>query len=286
MIRRHSHWLMGASVFTLGTVATAQQVGCEVTMPQAFRLLERQSPASGGPTFPAQTRVGVIARGSSVQGGTRAMRVRIDTAEGWLYLWPSQVRRCPAGSIAERTGDVVPTSEDHAPSTTAGSAAVSACTPGATQACACDGGRSGVQSCAASGTFNPCRCAALSVGDPLSDQMRLRARQFARGFIAVTGLVRGTLQEGQHRTLPVPVVGGHCYRVLGVGGPGVEDVDLALRDLAGNVIDMDRSSDNVPLIGIDRQLCLPAGMGNQSVQLEHRAARGEGEVGAQVFGSP
>jgi hypothetical protein len=277
---------MGAALLTFGTAASAQQVGCEVTMPQAFRLLERQSPASGGPNFPAQTRVRVIARGSAVQGGTRAMRVRIDTAEGWLYLWPSQVRRCPAGSIAERPGDVVPTSEDHAPSTMAGTSMASACTPGASQACACDGGRSGVQTCTASGTFNPCTCAAQPVGDPVSDQMRVRVRQFARGFIAVTGLLRVRLQEGQSRTYVVAVVGGHCYRVVGVGGPGVNDVDIAFRDLTGNLIDTDHSDDNLPLVGIDHQLCLPAGMGNQSVQLELRLAHGEGEVGAQVFGSP
>jgi hypothetical protein len=122
--------------------------------------------------------------------------------------------------------------------------------------------------------------------DNLAERMSLRARQFARGFIAVTDLVRGDLRAGQRRTIVAAVVGGHCYRVMGVGGAGVEDLDLALRDLTGNLIDADRSSDDVPVIGLDRQLCLPAGMGNQSVQLVIRVARGEGEVCVQVFGSP
>lgn len=125
-----------------------------------------------------------------------------------------------------------------------------------------------------------------NVSDFVSNHMTLRARQFANGFIAVTDLVRGAMRHGERRTVVAAVVGGHCYRIIGVGGAGVGDLDLYLRDLTGNVIDQDRAPDNFPVIGLDRQLCLPAGMGNQSAQLEIRMARGEGEIGVQVFGSP
>ena len=125
-----------------------------------------------------------------------------------------------------------------------------------------------------------------NVSDFVSNHMTLRARQFANGFIAVTDLVRGMMRHGERRTVVAAVVGGHCYRIIGVGGAGVQDLDLYLRDLTGNVIDQDRAPDNFPVIGLDRQLCLPAGMGNQSAQLEIRLARGEGEIGVQVFGSP
>jgi hypothetical protein len=125
-----------------------------------------------------------------------------------------------------------------------------------------------------------------NVSDFVSNHMTLRARQFANGFIAVTDLVRGALRHGERRTVVAAVVGGHCYRIIGVGGAGVQDLDLYLRDLTGNVIDQDRAPDNFPVIGLDRQLCLPQGMGNQSAQLEIRMARGEGEIGVQVFGSP
>jgi len=125
-----------------------------------------------------------------------------------------------------------------------------------------------------------------NVSDFVSNHMTLRARQFANGFIAVTDLVRGTMRHGERRTVVAAVVGGHCYRIIGVGGAGVGDLDLYLRDLTGNVIDQDRAPDNFPVIGLDRQLCLPAGMGNQSAQLEIRMARGDGEIGVQVFGSP
>lgn len=125
-----------------------------------------------------------------------------------------------------------------------------------------------------------------NVSDFVSNHMTLRARQFANGFLAVTDLVRGAMRHGERRTVVAAVVGGHCYRIIGVGGAGVQDLDLYLRDLTGNVIDQDRAPDNFPVIGLDRQLCLPAGMGNQSAQLEIRMARGEGEIGVQVFGSP
>lgn len=125
-----------------------------------------------------------------------------------------------------------------------------------------------------------------NVSDFVSNHMTLRARQFANGFIAVTDLVRGAMRHGERRTVVAAVVGGHCYRIIGVGGAGVGDLDLYLRDLTGNVIDQDRAPDNFPVIGLDRQLCLPQGMGNQSAQLEIRMARGEGEIGVQVFGSP
>lgn len=125
-----------------------------------------------------------------------------------------------------------------------------------------------------------------NVSDFVSNHMTLRARQFANGFIAVTDLVRGQLRHGERRTVVAAVVGGHCYRIIGVGGAGVQDLDLYLRDLTGTVIDQDRAPDNFPVIGLDRQLCLPQGMGNQSAQLEIRMARGEGEIGVQVFGSP
>ena len=96
------------AVISLAGPAWAQQ-GCDVTMPERFRLLESLSANAGGPSYPAQTHVRAIALGSSTRGGTRAVRVRIDSAEGWVFLWPSQLRACPQGSVAQRPGDVRPT---------------------------------------------------------------------------------------------------------------------------------------------------------------------------------
>lgn len=125
-----------------------------------------------------------------------------------------------------------------------------------------------------------------NVSDFVSNHMTLRARQFANGFIAVTDLVRGMMRHGERRTVVAAVVGGHCYRIIGVGGAGVRDLDLFLRDMGGRVIDQDRAPDNYPVIGLDRQLCIPQGMGNQPAQLEIVMFRGNGEIGVQVFGTP
>ena len=102
----------------------------------------------------------------------------------------------------------------------------------------------------------------------------------------MTDLVRGTMRHGERRTIVAAAVGGHCYRIIGVGGPGVDDLDLFLRDMSGVVIDQDRAPNNFPVIGLDRALCLPAGMGNQSVQIEMRMTSGAGAVGVQMFGTP
>jgi len=125
-----------------------------------------------------------------------------------------------------------------------------------------------------------------SANDWVSANMTTRARQFANGFVAVTDLIRGAMREGDRRTVVTSVVSGHCYRILGVGVSGVQDLDLFLRDMSGRVIDQDRAPDNYPLIGLDRQLCIPQGMGNQPVQLEIVMFRGQGEMGVQVFGTP
>ena len=164
MNKHCSAWLASIAFGIVGRAASAQQSGCEVTMPTAFRLLARQAPASGGPEYPAQTRVRAITYGTGMHGGRRAVRVQIDTAEGWVYLWPNQLLRCPPDSIAQRPGDIDPNAQDRpneAPPPPTTRPSTPACVPGSTQACLCVGGGSGVQSCTASGdAFESCSCVA------------------------------------------------------------------------------------------------------------------------------
>ncbi len=153
-------------------VAPAQQMGCEVTIPGVFRLLETQDPRSGGPTYPANTRVRAITFGTASQGRTRAVRVRIESAEGWVFLWPSQLRACPPGSVAQRPGDVIVARPDAGVNggnsnssieRSATSQVTRACVPNSTQACLCPGNVAGVQSCDPSGmAYTPCGCASPS----------------------------------------------------------------------------------------------------------------------------
>lgn len=125
-----------------------------------------------------------------------------------------------------------------------------------------------------------------NVGDFVSNHMTLRARQYANGMMAITELVRGVMSHGERRHVQAGVRAGHCYRIIGVGGQGVQDLDLYLRGPGGVLLDQDRAPDNFPVIGLDRQLCIPQAMGDQFADLEIRMARGQGEIGVQVFGTP
>lgn len=116
--------------------------------------------------------------------------------------------------------------------------------------------------------------------DYVSYHMSLRARQFAAGYTPITQLYRSSMGQGQSQFVTVTASPGRCYRIIGVGGVGVRDLDLRLRDGSGNVIDQDVATDNFPVLGLQRQLCLNwAG----SFQVEIMMYSGGGEFGVQAF---
>lgn len=119
--------------------------------------------------------------------------------------------------------------------------------------------------------------------DYVSYHMSLRARQFAAGYMPITQLYRSSMGQGQTQFVTVTASPGRCYRIIGVGGVGVRDLDLRLRDQSGNVIDQDVATDNFPVLGLQRQLCLNwAG----SFQVEIMMYSGGGEFGVQAFATP
>lgn len=119
--------------------------------------------------------------------------------------------------------------------------------------------------------------------DYVSYHMSLRARQFAAGYVPITQLYRSSMGQGQTQFVTVTASPGRCYRIIGVGGVGVRDLDLRLRDQGGNVIDQDVATDNFPVLGLQRQLCLNwAG----SFQVEIMMYSGGGEFGVQAFATP
>jgi hypothetical protein len=116
--------------------------------------------------------------------------------------------------------------------------------------------------------------------DYVSYNMSLRARQFAAGFYPVTQLFRATMAQGQHEMVTVTAQAGRCYRIIGVGGPGVQDLDLRLRDMNNNVIDQDVATDNFPVLGLQHPLCLNW---QGTFQIEIIMYAGGGQVGVQAF---
>lgn len=118
--------------------------------------------------------------------------------------------------------------------------------------------------------------------DFVSYNMTLRARQFAAGYLPISSLYRGTMYQGQRQVVTVTATAGRCYRIIGVGGPGVRDLDLRLRDMNGTVIDQDVATDNFPVLGLQRPLCLNW---TGSFQVEVIMYAGGGEYGLQAFAS-
>jgi hypothetical protein len=116
--------------------------------------------------------------------------------------------------------------------------------------------------------------------DFVSYNMTMRARQFASGMVPVTQLFRSSMGQGQREFVTVTTAPGRCYRIIGVGGPGVQDLDLRMRDMSGNVVDQDVATDNFPVLGLNRQLC-PTWTG--TFQIEIIMYSGGGEIGVQAF---
>lgn len=119
-------------------------------------------------------------------------------------------------------------------------------------------------------------------GDFVSYNMSLRARQFAAGYVPITQLYRAVMGQGQTQSISVTATPGRCYRIIGVGGAGVRDLDLRLRDMNGNVIDQDVATDNFPVLGLQRPLCLNW---TGTFQIEVIMYAGGGEFGVQAFAS-
>lgn len=120
-------------------------------------------------------------------------------------------------------------------------------------------------------------------GDFIQSQMTMRQTQFAANMQPVMPLTRGTLAEHSNQDYQVTITPGRCYKIIGVGGVGVIDLDLKLFDPNGTQVDQDIATDNYPVIGLNQQrpLCPQTG---GSYRLRVEMYQGSGEFGVQVFG--
>ena len=119
-------------------------------------------------------------------------------------------------------------------------------------------------------------------GDFITTQLQMRQQQFAAGMNPVMPMARGTLATSATQNYSVPLQTGHCYKIIGVGGVGVTDLDLKLYDPTNNQVDADVATDNFPVIGLQRPLC-PTVPGQYRLEVVMYA--GMGEYGVQVFGN-
>jgi hypothetical protein len=118
----------------------------------------------------------------------------------------------------------------------------------------------------------------------VSESMAARAQDAAYDLVPSSYLEHGTLGEGQEESFNTVLEAGHCYRILGVGGPTMSDLDLSLRDENGNLLAEDGSSDAAPILGLGSDLLCPRWTGAFYVTV--RARRGSGDYGIQIFRTP
>lgn len=120
--------------------------------------------------------------------------------------------------------------------------------------------------------------------DYVAQHMALRYQQYAPDMIASSYLQHGYLYEGQEEQFSTVLEVGYCYRVIGVGGETMRDLDLFVVDENGNMIDQDTATDNFPVLGLGSNPICPRWTGNFYVTA--RAYSGFGDYGVQVFRSP
>ncbi len=78
------------------------------------------------------------------------------------------------------------------------------------------------------------------------------------GLTPLGEVVTAAPLEGQAtRTFPITLSNTHCYRVVAVGGAGVQDLDAALLDPQGHVLTQDTAQDNFPLLATREPYCPP-----------------------------
>jgi hypothetical protein len=74
-----------------------------------------------------------------------------------------------------------------------------------------------------------------ATGVPEADVAELGNRcAISQGMTPLIPPVKHTFKQGESKSIPVAIVPG-CYRIIAVGGKGVKDVDLALKDNAGKI---------------------------------------------------
>jgi hypothetical protein len=130
--------------------------------------------------------------------------------------------------------------------------------------------------------------------DPLSEEivpdgsspkqvLAIKAKKYARGLLAEGAAIVGELPQGGHSDHLTVLRGSFCYRILGVGGDGVEDLDLILYDPNGVQLQQDPAQDRFPVLGIGAEIC-PVMAGAYRIQVQ--MYKGTGAFAVGVYRTP
>lgn len=118
--------------------------------------------------------------------------------------------------------------------------------------------------------------------DELEARLRERGREVAPYMILEEAAMRGELAEGGSMDFSRVLHPGWCYKVIGLGGEGVEDLDLRVYDHRAILRQRDTTQDPQPYIGQMRPIC-PSESG--AYRIEVRAAAGAGPFAVQLYRS-
>jgi len=119
--------------------------------------------------------------------------------------------------------------------------------------------------------------------DFVGQHMLQRRQEFAADMAEASPLQRGMLSQGQTSDFQAVLAPGRCYRIIGVGGPGMQDLDLYLYDLNGAELQHDTATDNFPVLGLGSSAICPQVAGSYRVRA--LAYQGGGEFAVQLFGT-
>jgi len=124
---------------------------------------------------------------------------------------------------------------------------------------------------------------APATGDVIAVTMQRRAQMVAAGMSPATPILRGTLSEGASQDFQAVMRAGKCFKIIGIGDIGVQDLDLKLFDPNGVQLQQDIATDNYPALGVESPIC-PSTAG--AYRLQVHMYRGSGPFGVQVYETP
>jgi hypothetical protein len=125
----------------------------------------------------------------------------------------------------------------------------------------------------------PCWKGFTTTGNAVADLNDLASR-CTQGMTPVFPPVKQVFKQGEVKTIPVPFVPA-CYRIIAVGGTGLKDVDLELKDSSGKMVAADNTPNDIfPMIHPNKEFCVDA---VSFLNLSIIVKKGTGEVAGGVW---
>jgi hypothetical protein len=120
-------------------------------------------------------------------------------------------------------------------------------------------------------------------GASLDEMLTLKAKKYAKDWASAGPTIRGELHEGGRSDHLLVMRAGFCYRVIGVAGNGVDDLDLLLFDSNGVQVQQDPAQDRFPVLGMHSEICPTVGA---AYRLQAVMYKGSGAFVAGVYKTP